>query len=74
MQAQGAKRRPGLVVPGEICNAESVRSWPRPAGHTENSDLGVALSRQVVDMPSKARLDAGILCKPEAVHNYSEAP
>ena len=74
MQSQGAKRRPGLVVPGEVCNEVSVRSWPRPAGLTENSDLFVALSQQVADMPSKARLDVGILCKPEAVHTYFETP
>jgi hypothetical protein len=40
----------------------------RPAGLTENSVLGVALSQQVVDMLSKTRLDYQTLCKPEAVH------
>jgi hypothetical protein len=69
VQSQGASRRAGLVVPGEDCNTASVRSWARPTGLTENPVLSVALSRQVVDMPSKTRLDYGILCKPEAVHN-----
>jgi len=40
-----------------------------PAGLTEVYMLGVALSRQVTDMPSKPRLNHDILCKPEAVHN-----